>query len=76
MLRRLLGIDKLGLSAPNEITIVVNAAGKVVIKRPRFRSFRPNVWRLPTTALEIFLFCNMVGRIHKRILINFVFSPR
>lgn len=47
VLRRLLGIDKLGLSAPNEITIVVNAAGKVVVKRPRFRSFRPNVWRLP-----------------------------
>lgn len=33
VLRRLLGIDKLELSAPNEITIVVNATGKVVVKR-------------------------------------------
>jgi hypothetical protein len=33
VLRRLIGIDKLELSAPNEITIVVNATGKVVVKR-------------------------------------------
>jgi hypothetical protein len=33
VLRRLLGIDKLELSAPNEITIVVNATGKVVVKK-------------------------------------------
>ena len=33
VLRRLIGIDKLELSAPNEVTIVVSAAGKVVVKR-------------------------------------------
>ena len=32
-LSREFGIDKLELSAPNEVTIVVNSTGKVVVKR-------------------------------------------
>jgi hypothetical protein len=33
VLRRLIGIDKLELSAPNEITIIVGSTGRVLFKR-------------------------------------------
>lgn len=33
VLRRLLGIDKLEITAPNEITIIVGSTGRVLFKR-------------------------------------------